>query len=111
MIRALVCAGVLPSFFAASLQERRRVFGQCREVFGNWKERYGIEIIGSLDDDQVQIGPTFSYPWTFYILCDSPDLALLISVVDSLRHGDPPLFKYIKLEVRTGRPASDLGLP
>lgn len=111
MIRALICAGVLPSFFEASLQDRKQVFEQCRDVFGGWKERFGIEVIGSLDDDQIQIGPALTYPWTFYVLCDAPSRKALIDMVNRLREGDPPLFKYVKLEVRTGRAASDLGLP
>ncbi|MEX2123130.1 MAG: hypothetical protein WD795_04505 [Woeseia sp.] len=111
MIRALICVGVLPTFFAASLEERKVVFERCREVFGGWKERYGVDVIASLDDDQVQIGPTFTYPWSMYVLCDAPDREAVIRVVNGLREGDPPLFKYMKLEVRMGRPASGLGLP
>jgi hypothetical protein len=34
-----------------------------------------------------------------------------VTVVDQLRQGDFPLYKYIKLEVRTGRAATELGLP
>ena len=57
------------------------------------------------------VGPTLGYPWTFYILCDAPDHETLVTVVDQLRQGDFPLYKYIKLEVRTGRAATELGLP
>ncbi|MCY3774304.1 MAG: IacB protein [Gemmatimonadetes bacterium] len=111
MIRVLVCAGVQPAFFEATADERRYVFDKCREVFGSWKERYGIEVLSSMDDDQIQIGPTFGYPWTFYVMCDAPSHEVMIDVVDQLRRGDKPLFKYIKVDVRMGRPLSDLGLP
>lgn len=111
MIRALVCAGVLPSFFKATPEERKQVFKRCHEVFSGWGERYGINVLGSLDDDQLQIGPTLGYPWTFYVLCDAPDHATLTKVVNQLREGDQPLYRYVKLEVRLGRPARDLGLP
>ena len=84
---------------------------KCREVFGGWQERYGIEILGTLDDDQLQIGPTLGYPWTFYVMCDAPSHEIMIDVVDQLRRGERPLSKYIKVDMRMGRPLSDLGLP
>ena len=111
MVRVLVCAGVLPANFDASAEERKYVFDKCREVFGGWKERFGIDVLASLDDDQLQIGPTLGYPWTFYVMCDAPSHEVMIDVVDQLRRGERPLFKFIKLDVRIGRPVSDLGLP
>lgn len=111
MIRVLICAGVLPSFFQAPEGERKNVFNMCKEVFGHLESRFGVKVLGSLDDDQVQIGPTLTYPWTFYILCDAPDFDSVAKVVNQLRQGQSPLYKYIKLETRIGRAASDLGLP
>jgi hypothetical protein len=111
MIRTLVCAGVLASYFEASPEDRKLVIKQIHHVFGDWEKRFGIKVLGSLDDDRLQIGPTLGYPWTFYILCDAPDHETLVTVVDQLRQGDFPLYKYIKLEVRMGRAATDLGLP
>ena len=110
MVRVLVCAGVLPAFFDASAEDKSYVFSKCREVFGGWKERYGIEVLSSMDDDQLQIGPTLGYPWTFYIMCDAPSHEIMIDVVDQLRRGEKPLSRYIKVDVRMGRPLSDLGL-
>jgi hypothetical protein len=80
-------------------------------VFSNWEERFGVKVLGSLDDDQSQIGPALSYPWTFYALADVPDIETVGKIVNQLRQGDNPLFKYIKIETRIGRAASDLGLP
>ena len=80
-------------------------------LFGGWQDRYGIEILGTLDDDQLQIGPTLGYPWTFYVMCDAPSHEIMIDVVDQLRRGERPLSKYIKVDMRMGRPLSDLGLP
>ena len=110
MLRVLVCAGTQAAFFQAPPEERKRVFEECKKVFGGWKERFGIDVLGTLDDDQNQIGATSTYPWTFYILCDVPDLDTVNKVVDQLRRGDFPLFKYFKVETRIGRPLSDLGL-
>lgn len=111
MIRVLFCAGVLPAFFESGLEDRKMVFRMCKEVFGNWEERFGAKVLGSLDDDQFQIGPSFTYPWTFYALADVKDLDVVAAIVNQLRQGDTPLYKYIKLETRIGRPASDIGLP
>ena len=111
MIRVLFCAGVLPAFFESSLEDRKMVFRLCQQVFGNWEERFGARVLGSLDDDQLMIGPSLTYPWTFYALADVKDLSVVTAIVNQLRQGDTPLFKYIKLETRIGRAASDIGLP
>ncbi len=111
MLRVLFCAGVLPAFFDAPKAVRKKVFGMCNDAFGNLEERFPVKVLGSLDDDQNQIGPTFTYPWTFYFLCDVPDIDTVNAIVNQLRQGDDPLFKYIKLETRIGRAASDIGLP
>ena len=111
MLRVLFCAGVLPAFFNASLEERKSVFTLCRQVFSNWEERFGVKVLGSLDDDQSQIGPSLTYPWTFYALADVPDIDTVNKIVNQLREGESPLFKYINLETRIGRAAIDIGLP
>ena len=111
MLRVLFCAGVLPVFFESSSKDRKAVFEECIKVFSNWEERYGVNVLGSLDDDQSQIGPSLTYPWTFYALADVPDIDTVNNIVNQLREGDNPLFKYIKIETRIGRAASDIGLP
>ncbi len=111
MIRVLFCAGVLPAFFSATTEERKGVFAQCQQVFGDWEERFGVRVIGSLDDDQLQIGPSLTYPWTFYVLADAPDRESVVRIVNQLREGKNPLFQYIKIETRIGRAATDIGLP
>lgn len=110
MFRVLFCAGVLPGFFDAPSEKRRKVFEMCRDLFGGLEDKFGVQVLGSLDDDQSQIGPSLTYPWTFYFLCDVPDLETVNAIVNELRQGDEPLFKYIKLETRIGRPALDIGL-
>ena len=44
-------------------------------------------------------------------MCDAPSHEIMIDVVDQLRRGERPLSKYIKVDMRMGRPLSDLGLP
>ena len=111
MIRVLFCAGVLPVFFESPPEARKGVYEECIKVFSNWEERFGVKVLGSLDDDQSHIGPSLTYPWTFYALADVPDLETVGKIVNQLREGDNPLFKYIKIETRIGRAASDIGLP
>jgi len=45
------------------------------------------------------------------VLDENPDTETVAAIVNQWRQGDNPLFKYIKLETRIGRAASDLGLP
>ena len=111
MLRVLFCSGVLPAFFESSREDRKAVFQECIKVFSNWNERFNVNVLGSLDDDQSHIGPSLTYPWTFYALADVPDIETVGKIVNQLREGDSPLFKYIKIETRIGRAASDIGLP
>jgi hypothetical protein len=60
-----------------------------------------------MDDDQLMVGPSATWPWTCYILADAPNLDAVAAVCDILRSTDLPsgdkLWRYMKVEARVGR--------
>lgn len=37
------------------------------EAFADLKGRFGIEVLGTMDDDELMVGSSVAYPWTAYI--------------------------------------------
>jgi len=105
-IRTLFCIGVRDAFFEAGADERKAVFEETRRAFGALSERFGIRVLGTMDDDEVMVGPSTGFPWTAYILADVPDYATaskLCSVIRDHSVGDAQLWKYYTIEARLGR--------
>jgi hypothetical protein len=52
------------------------------------------------------VGPSFTWPWTTYILADAPDLKAVTGVCDimrSTRIGEDRLWRFMRIEARVGR--------
>ena len=106
-LRVLFCIGVLEAFFETTDDVRQELVTQLEEEFADLAGRFGIEVLGTLDDDRVLVGPVQNYPWTCYILADAPDFDAAVAVCDLTRRpiGEGHrLYRYIKIEARVGRP-------
>ncbi|WP_246256971.1 hypothetical protein [Amycolatopsis anabasis] len=106
-LRVLFCIGVRDPFFAADEAERRDVFTATKGAFADLRGRFGVEVLGTLDDDELVVGPADGYPWTAYILADVPDYRTVTQVCDIVRGTELPggkLWRYLKIEARIGRP-------
>jgi hypothetical protein len=106
-LRVLFCIGVLPANFEADAATLRTLFDALKEAFGNLKERFGIDVLGTMDDDKLMVGPSTSFPWTSYILADVPDLDTVAAVTNLLRVTEVDgsrLWRYLRIEARVGRP-------
>lgn len=105
-LRVLFCIGVRAPFFAAGDEERAHVISTIRDAFDDLHAKFGLTVLGTLDDDELMVGPSETYPWTAYILADAPDLAAATGLCNQLRTvpaGDAPLWKYLTIETRVGR--------
>jgi hypothetical protein len=105
--RVLFCIGVLPANFEASETELRELFEVLQREFGDLRGRFGIDVLGTFDDDQLMVGPSTTFPWTSYILADVPDINAAIAVSGLLRQvqvGEHRLWRYLRIEARVGRP-------
>jgi hypothetical protein len=106
-LRVLFCIGVNPAFFDAGPDERQDAFETIKRAFANLGDRFGVQVLGTMDDDQMMVGSSSAWPWTCYILADAPDLAAVSGVCNLLRttslSSGATLWKYLKIEARVGR--------
>jgi hypothetical protein len=106
-LRALVCIGVTDTFFAADQAERTLVFEATKAAFAGLAERFAVTVLGTFDDDTLQIGPSRTFPWTCYLLLDAPDYPTVCAITNLFREtpvGAHQLWRYYKVEARLGRP-------
>lgn len=107
-IRALVCIGVTDAFFAADADERKVVFEATKAAFADLQGRFGVTVLGTFDDDTLQIGPSHAFPWTCYLLLDAPGgyetVRAICNIVRETPAGAYQLWHYYKVEARLGRP-------
>jgi len=105
-LRVLFCIGVLPDFFGADAETQKALLAGIPAAFEDLGGRFGIDVIGTMDDDELMVGPSFTWPWTAYILADAPDLKAVTGVCNimrSTRIGEDRLWRFMRIEARVGR--------
>jgi hypothetical protein len=106
-LRVLFCFGVTQSFFEAEPASVPAIATAITEAFADLGGRFGIDVLGTMDDDELMVGASVAYPWTAYVLADVPDLETVKKVTNLLREtevGGARLWKYMRVEARVGRP-------
>lgn len=106
-LRVMFCIGVTSGFFEADTDELSTVKESIEEAFADLAGRFGIEVLGTMDDDRLAVGTAESWPWVSYILADVPNLHAAQEVTNILRTnraGGQLLWRYLKIEARVGRP-------
>jgi hypothetical protein len=106
-LRVLFCFGVTQSFFDADPAEVPAIVKAIDEAYADLRGRFGVEVLGTLDDDELMVGASPGWPWTAYVLADVPDLETVAKVTNILREsevGGSRLWKYLRIEARVGRP-------
>ena len=66
-VRVLFCFGVLEPFFELDDGGRKQVFDKLVEAYSDLKGRFGVTVLGTIDDDKFVVGPSTGWPWTCYI--------------------------------------------
>ncbi|MFF4605657.1 hypothetical protein ACFY12_23320 [Streptomyces sp. NPDC001339] len=106
-LRTLFCIGVTQDFFAADDATRASVAAALPPAFERLAERFGAQVLGTMDDDQLMVGASTAWPWTSYLLADVPDLdtvSRICGIVRDTEVGDGRLWRYLRIEARVGRP-------
>jgi hypothetical protein len=106
-LRVLFCLGVLPAFFEAEPATQERLLGDIPEAFADLGGRFGITVLGTMDDDELMVGPSATWPWTAYVLADAPSLESVRGICNIVRastSGESRLWRYLRIEARVGRP-------
>lgn len=105
-LRVLFCFGVTPAFFELPSEETKSVVEAIRTAFDDLRGRFHVTVLGTMDDDELMVGPSLTWPWTAYVLADAPDLAAVTAVCNLLRVtpiGDHRLWRFMRVEARVGR--------
>lgn len=105
-LRVLFCFGVSQSFFEEESAKVPELAGAIAKAFEDLSGRFGLRVLGTMDDDELMVGPSAAWPWTAYILADAPSLAAVTGVCNILREtevGDGRLWRYLRVEARVGR--------
>lgn len=106
-LRVLFCIGVQHPFFEEESARIPEILTAIRDAFDDLSGRFGLTVLGTLDDDEVMVGPSAQWPWTCYILADAPDLESVTAVCNLVREstiGAHRLWRYLRIEARVGRP-------
>ena len=106
-LRVLFCFGVTQSFFEAEPGSVPGIAAAITEAFADLGGRFGVHVLGTMDDDELQVGASVVWPWTAYVLADVPDLETVAKVTNVLREAEiegARLWKYLRVEARVGRP-------
>jgi hypothetical protein len=105
-LRVLFCIGVAQTFFEEEASRLPELIAAIRTAFDDLKGRFGIDVRGTIDDDELMVGPSPTWPWTAYILADAPDLESVTRVCNVVREtsvGGHRLWRYLRIEARVGR--------
>ena len=106
-LRVLFCFGVTQSFFEEEPARVGEIAQGIVAAFDDLAGRFGIRVLGTMDDDELMVGASVVWPWTAYILADCPDLEAVTRVTNLLRESEAAgsrLWKYLRVEARVGRP-------
>lgn len=107
VVRALFCIGIRGAFFEAEPSVQKQVIEGVSTAFAELEGRFGVRVLGTMDDDELMVGPSEAWPWTAYILAEAPDHPAVASVCNIVREaeiGDAKLWKFMRIEARVGRP-------
>ena len=105
-LRVLFCIGVSQTFFEEDAEALPVLIPAIQAAFDDLRGRFGINVLGTLDDDQIMVGQSPNWPWTAYILADAPDLEAVVAVCNLVREtsiGPHRLWRYLRIEARVGR--------
>ncbi|MFC4086300.1 hypothetical protein [Amycolatopsis samaneae] len=103
-LRVLFRIWVTREFYAAPADEQAQVFKAIPPAFDRLGERFGVTVLGTLDEDLLQVGTGAREPIS-YVLADAPDLAAVRTVCEIVRTervGEFPLWRYLEIDARIG---------
>ena len=108
-IRTLFCISVRQNFFDLPWSDIGQVWQAFGQMMAGIANMEGVDILGTLDDDQTMVGATATgFPFTAYILADMPDRDAVTAACNLFRttevgDGGHRLWKYCSVEARMGR--------
>lgn len=105
-LRVLFCVGVTQTFFDLPASGIAQVWGGVGAMLKSMNTLPGLTILGTMDDDQIMVGTSQSFPWTCYILADIDSIETVTAACNLFRVtevGEYRLWRYLRVEARVGR--------
>ena len=105
-LRVLFCIGVSQTFFEEEAERLPDLVTAIKEAFDDLHGRFGLDVLGTIDDDELMVGPSPNWPWTAYILAEAPSLEAVVGVCNIVREtvfAPHRLWRYMRIEARVGR--------
>jgi hypothetical protein len=105
-LRVLFCIGVSQTFFDEEAARLPELIPAIKAAFDDLHGRFGITVLGTMDDDELMVGPSANWPWTAYILAEAPSLDAVVAVCNVVREtpvAPHRLWRYMRIEARVGR--------
>lgn len=105
-MRVLFCFGNNQNFFDLPKAEIGPVWEATQQLLSEISKTEGIKVIGTFDDDSFMVGPSSTWPWTFYVMADAESADSVKDACNLLRTiqvGEHALWRYFKVEARMGR--------
>ena len=108
-VRTLFCITVGQNFFDLPSDETGEVWQAVGDMMADLAALPGVEIIGTLDDDETMVGSSAAGFPTAYVLADVPDRETASAACNLFRttavgERGHRLWKYLSVEARMGRP-------
>ena len=104
-LRALFIFSITDLFFQEKADDEKDLGAALQTVYSDLEGRFGIKVLGTLDDDLLQVGPTRNAPIS-YILAEVPNVEAVIAVTNLIRtrFKGAKLARYLTVEARVGHP-------
>ena len=85
-LRVMICGGAEPSWYSEDENVRREeVLPAMIECFRRIHEELGACRLATFDDDFLMCGTPRSRCWSFYLVYEVKDLAMVVAIVDLFR--------------------------
>jgi hypothetical protein len=105
-LRALFCIGITQTFYDEALSELKDIKAALTAAFDDLEGRFGVKVLGTVDDDLLHVTATPAYPYVSYIIAEVPNLEAVIEVTNLVRtpYKEGRISRYISIDVRIGHP-------
>src|SRR5690349_11885563 len=84
-LRVLFALGINQNFFDLPSDRIGEVWVAFSGFLAEMRDMPGVDVLGDMDDDAHQVGPSDGWPWTAYVLADVVDQPTVRAVCNLLR--------------------------
>jgi hypothetical protein len=104
--RVMLLGAMTPAYYnTATDEERSGALRRFKQLVEEWKE-LGARVVGTLDDDLFMVGEPGSPRFTFYLMFEVDDFAIVAEMIQRLREtvDGVRMDRYARFEAHLGRP-------